>query len=82
MAFVEAMAAGGGISMIGWFLFGLPLSDKVRVVSKHNDDEQYIWESAAGVSFTVQKDTEMVHRELEDRNNNIMMIIMKMMQNM
>ena len=68
-ASLVAMSAGGVISMAGQFGFCFLSSylglDKVRVDSKNNDDEQFIWESAAGVSFTVQNDTEMVHREVK-----------------
>ena len=68
--FVDLLQGGADISMIGQFGVGFYsaylIANKVVVISKHNDDEQYRWESIANSTFSIHPDV-----ILEDGSNRL-----------
>ena len=64
-SFIEAISKGQSLNLIGQFGVGFYstylVSNKVVVTSKHNDDNQHVWVSTAGSSFTVSKGTKETH---------------------
>jgi len=65
--FVQAVKEGTDLSMIGQFGVGFYsaflVADKLEVLTKNNDDDEYLWSSTGGSEFTIRRNnTPSLHR--------------------
>ena len=65
LARTMVMAGGSDINFSIGFYSAYLVSDKVQVVSKHYDGEQYVWTGVASGYFTVEEDTKQRHGEVK-----------------
>lgn len=58
--FLEAIKKGGNLNLIGQFGVGFYsyflVSNQVKVISKKQGSDQYVWTSSAGSTFKIYKD--------------------------
>jgi molecular chaperone HtpG len=65
--FIQAVKEGADLSMIGQFGVGFYsaflVADKITVITKNNEGDEQLWESAGGTKFSIKKtDTPLLKR--------------------